>query len=475
VIGSVWLVLLMVVVYMALLAGISYLARRSSRTSEGFASGARSFPAVLIGFLLMSEFIGTSATLGTAQQAYTTGISAAWNVVALAVGFVLFSVLLAKRFKALGENTISGVLARTYGEGVRTATSVIMICALLIVAVAIYASGGAILSTLLGIEQGWAIVIIGVLATGYVVIGGMRSVVYTNVLHAILKLAAVAVLAGVGLSRAGGLGRLRAVLPPSSFSFDGVGWAQIFAWLIAGVGAIFATQYVVQAVTTVRDPGSARRAGYYAAVLLIPFGVLAALVGMASAVLYPHIKSIDALPALAVDLNPVLTGLVMCGLVGAILGSIAALIIGAATLLLKDFYRPHFNRAADDRKDLVFLRVATLVAGVVPIALALFARDVLAVTFLAKSLRAALAVLVVLVFYRPGFGGRRGAVVAIFASLVTTTAWFLAGDPFGVDNAYIAVATPLVIMTAAQLLGRRRAAPAGPAPAEPPARHPVKP
>ncbi|TQM13418.1 sodium:solute symporter family protein [Pseudonocardia kunmingensis] len=459
---SAWVVLLAVVAYMVVLAGISYVVRRSSRTSEGLANGGRVFPAVLIGFLLMSEFIGTSATLGTAQEAYDVGISAAWNVVALAIGFVLFSLFVARRYKALGENTISGALASTYGEGVRTATSVIMTCALLIVAVAIYASGGAMLSSLLGIDRDLAIVVVGVLATVYVVIGGMRSVVYTNVLHAVLKLAAVGLLAVIGVTRVGGLGELRAALPAENFSVDGVGWGQIFAWLIAGVGAIFATQYVVQAVTTVADPGRAQRAGFYSALMLVPFGILAAVVGMVAAALYPGIDSLDALPTLAVDVHPLVTAIVMCGLVGAILGSIAALIIGSATLLLKDFYRPFFNRDGDDRKDVVFLRVATFGAGVVPIALALFASDVLAVTFLAKSLRAALAVLIVLMFYRPTYGSSRGAVVSILAALVATTGWFLAGDPFGIDNAYVAVACPLVIMTVVHLLGKRRGTPQEP-------------
>ncbi|MGY1590948.1 sodium:solute symporter family protein [Geodermatophilus sp. SYSU D00708] len=454
---SAWIALLMVAGYMLVVAAISFLARRSSGTSEGFSSGGRTFPAILIGFLLMSEFIGTSATLGTAQEAYSVGISAAWNVVALSVGFVLFSVLLAKKFKAHGENTISGALARVYGERVRTATSVIMICALLIVAVAIYASGGAILANLLGIDRTWAIVIVGVLAAVYVAVGGMRSVVYTNVLHAVFKFGAVVLLAVIGTMRVGGLDELRARLPATSFAVDGVGWAQIFAWIIAGVGAIFATQYVVQAVATVRDPGRARRASFYTAAMLVPFGLFAALVGMASAVLYPGIDSLDALPVLAVDLDPVLTGLVMCGLTGAILGTSAALAIGTATLLLKDFYQPYFNRAGDDRKNLVFIRVATLAAGVVPITLALFASDVLAVTFLAKSLRAALAVLVVMMFFAPRYGSRRGALLSILLSIATTIGWFLAGDPFGIDNAYIAVATPLVVMTVAQLTARTAA------------------
>lgn len=458
---SLWVVLLMVIVYMAVVAAISYVVRRSSKTSEGFTSGGRAFPAFLIGFLLMSEFIGTSATIGTSQSAYSFGISAAWNVLALAIGFILFGIFLAKQFRALGENTISGALAQNYGESVRIATSLIMTAALMIVAVAIYAAGGAILHQLLGLDRSWAIVGVGVLATLYVVVGGMRSVVYTNVLHAVMKLAAVALLTVVGISRVGGIGELRARLPEASFSYDGVGWAQIFAWLIAGIGAIFATQYVIQAVVTVRDPGHAQRAAFYAALMLVPFGILAALVGMCSAVLYPEIESIDALPVLAVDMNPVATGFVMCGLVGAILGSIAALIIGASTLLMRDFYQPYFNRAGDDRKDLVFLRVATVATGVVPIALALFASDVLAVTFLAKSLRASLAVLVVLMFYKPGYGSRRGALISILLAVPATIGWFLAGDPFGVDNAYIAVATPLVVMTLAQLLSRNDSAPPG--------------
>jgi SSS family solute:Na+ symporter len=448
---SVWLVVLIVVAYTAILAVISLVVSRRSRTSESFASGGRLFPAVLIGFLLASEFISTSASVGTAQEAYSAGISAGWNVVSLGVGFVLFSFLLAPRFKALGENTISGTLARTYGERVRTATSVIMVCALLIVAVAVYASGGAILASLLHIDRRLAIALVGLLATAYVSVGGMRSVVYTNVLHALVKLVGIGLLAGIGLSRVGGVGELRAALPARMFDLGGVGLAQIMAWMIAGIGATFATQYVVQAITTVESPRKARSASFYSAGMLVVYGALAALIGMCSAVLYPKIKSIQALPALITDINPVFAGLVVAGLAGAMFGTIAALTIGASTLLLKDFYQPFFNRAGSDRKDLVFIRLATVVAGVLPISLSLYASDVLTVTFLAKSLRAALAVLVLMMFYAPGFGTRRGALWSILLALVATIGWFLAGDPFGVDNAYVAVATPLLVMTISHL------------------------
>ena len=451
---STWLVIVIVLGYMAILAAVSYLARRSSRTSASFANGGKAFPAILIGFLLASEFIGTSASIGTAQEAYSVGISAAWNIVALGLGFILFSFLLAHRFNALGEVTISGALARVYGERVRTATSVIMVCALMIVAVAVYASGGAILSNLLDIDKALAIALVGVLATIYVSIGGMRSVVYTNFIHAIVKLAGIILLAVIGTHRVGGVGELRAALPSDMFAIAGVGWAQIFAWLIAGIGAIFATQYVVQAITTVDEPIKARRAGLYSTLILIPYGFFAAVVGMCSAVLYPQIASIGALPALAVDIHPVLAGFVVSGMAGAMFGTIAALTIGCSTLLLKDFYQPYFNRDRVERKNLRFIQAATIVTGIIPIALALIASDVLTITFLAKSLRASLAVLVLLMFFTPTYGTRTGALLSIIASLVTTIGWFLAGNPFGIDNAYVAIATPIVIMTICHVLKR---------------------
>lgn len=412
------------------------------------------FPAAVIGFLMASEFIGTTVSVGTAQKAFESGISAAWNIVALGVGFVLFSVLLARKYRELGELTISGALAQRYGDGVRVATSVVMICALLIVSVSVYSSGGALLANLLGIDKTVAIVLVGVLATLYVSAGGMRSVVYTNLLHAAVMMAGIILLAVFATNRVGGLGELTARLPADMFSPTGVGTSQILAWMLAGVGATFATQYIVQAITTVGDSTKAQRAGFCSALVLIAYGLMAALIGVCAAALFPGIDSIGAMPALIVDLNPLLAGFVVSGLAGAMFGTIAALNLGASTLLLKDFYERFFNASHDERRNLVFIRVAAAVAGLLPIVLALFASDVLAVTFLAKALRATLAVLVLLMFYAPRFGTSRGALWTIAIALVATIGWFLAGAPFGLDPAYVAVAVPLVVMSISHVLKR---------------------
>ncbi|MCW2244188.1 sodium:solute symporter family transporter [Azospirillum canadense] len=196
-----WTAMSLAVVYILAMGVVSYAARRFSNTAHNFTSGGTTYPAILVGFLLMSEFIGTTASVGTAQASYKWGISAAWNLVALGIGFVLYAFLFARKFKDLGENTISGALARTYGAPTKIATSIIMIFALQIVAVSVYASGGAVLAGLLKIDRSLAIVFTGLFAALYVGMGGMRSVIYTNVMHAIVKYIGILVATAFALTR----------------------------------------------------------------------------------------------------------------------------------------------------------------------------------------------------------------------------------------------------------------------------------
>src|SRR4051812_31786425 len=108
-----WTVMSLTIAYMAVLGVISYSAKRFASSAKTFTSGGTTYPAILVGFLLMSEFIGTTASVGTAQYGFNFGLSAAWNLAALGIGFALYAILFAQKFKDLGENTISGALSRT--------------------------------------------------------------------------------------------------------------------------------------------------------------------------------------------------------------------------------------------------------------------------------------------------------------------------------------------------------------------------
>src|SRR5476651_1830433 len=444
--------------YFVVMSYIGYSVRKHANSSDGFTGGGRSFPPFLIGALLLSEFIGSSVSIGTAQKGFEAGISAAWNLVALAVGFLLLALVLAKKYRDTGLNTISGILARNYGQGVRYAASILTICALSIVSVALYASGGAVLAAVLNIDKTLAILMVGVITVFYVSLGGMRSVVYTNFVHAVVKYIGIALALAFALKASGGIGNLQANLPGKMFDLTGVGWGQIFAWMIGGVGSIFATQYVIQALVSTKDEKTAKRACFYVSSLMIPFGLMAALIGMCSAVLYPGMKSIDAFPTLIAHMPAFSASVMVVGLAGALFGGISATTLASATLAMKDFYDPWLNKAKNDAKSLAFLRIAIVVAGLLPLVLALYAEKLLMIAFLGKALRATLAVLVLMAVYAPKFGTPRGAFIGVIVSVIATIGWFLAGNPYGVDSSYLALAGPLLTMGISHLFKDKQAA-----------------
>lgn len=454
-----YLALAIVIGYMVSLGLLTTFVQRSVTTTTTFTSGTSGHsgvPAILVGLMLMSEFIGTSASVGTAQEAYRFGISASWNIIALGAGFLFYAYFLAGKYKESGHNTISAVFADVYGPQTKIATSLVMIFALQIVAVAMYAGGGAILSALLAVDRTFATVICGVVAVFYVFMGGMKSVVYTNVIHSLVKYIGIAVALYFGLTKVGGLQELQARIPNEMFSWTNVGWGQIFAWFIAGVGATFSTQYVIQAINTVETRQKAKAASLYAALLLVPFGIGTALVGMCSLALFPTIKSINAFSALIANMDGVMAGVVAAGLAASLFGTIAAISVSTATLLYKDFYTRFVTKEGDEKRSLSFIRVTTIIVGLLPIALAIYTPNILQMTFLAKAIRASLSVLVLLVFYAPWFGTRTGALYSILSSLVATIAWFMMGNPFGIDNAYVALVVPLIIMGLSSMVERVR-------------------
>jgi SSS family solute:Na+ symporter len=319
------------------------------------------------------------------------------------------------------------------------------------VAVALYAGGGAVLAAVLHIDKTLAILLVGATTVVYVSLGGMRSVVYTNFSHSVVKYVGMILALAYALEASGGIDTLQARLPASMFGWDTIGWGQIMAWMIGGIGSIFATQYVIQALVSTDNPAVAKRACFYVSSLMIPFGLMAAVVGICSAVLYPGVKSIDAFPMLIAHMPAFSASVMVVGLAGALFGGISATTLASATLAMKDFYNPLFNKTEDDRKSLLFVRCAIAVAGLLPLILALSAEKLLMIAFLGKALRATLAVLVLMAFYAPGFGTPRGAFVGVLLSVVATIGWFLAGNPYGVDSSYLALVVPLLTMGVSQV------------------------
>ena len=72
-------------------------------------------------------------------------------------------------------------------------------------------------------------------------------------MHAVIKYIEIMLALAFALNASDGISVLQGKLPVSMSNFAGVGWGQIFGRMIGGVGPIFATQYVMQALVSTQD------------------------------------------------------------------------------------------------------------------------------------------------------------------------------------------------------------------------------
>lgn len=444
--SSTMIMIAIALAYVVLMTAIGVYMKKRSTTTDQFMTGAKNFGPFVIGALLMSDFIAINATTGTAQTAYTAGISASWSMLTLLPAFVLFAFFLARKFHERGEYTISGAISKTYGNNARLVTSVIMLYTLFIINISTYASGAAMVGVLLNMPKIMAVIIVGLVSVIYVTTGGMSAVAYTNVVHVIVKYLGVLIAASVGLAAVGGYSELRIHLKPEMLSWTHVGWPTIIAWGIATLGTIFSTQYVIQAISSTSNTDKAIKAGICAGLLVVPIALLVTLVGLCSKVLFPNIPSAQAFPILIRLMNPLAGGLVVAGLVAAIFSISSAVALAGAALLMKDFYIPLINKNATDAEALRFSRISTILMGLLPIPFAIFVPQILNTLFFARGLRTSISAVVVLMFYAPHFSSGRGATFGMLIAAIVTTVWYLANNPFNIDSIYIAAATPLIVM-----------------------------
>ena len=431
--------------------------RLRSKSSGDFMEGSRAMPALVVGILLMSEYIGAKSTVGTAQAAFEDGFAASWSVIGAAIGFPLFGFLLVKRIYSTGKITISGAIAEKYGNTTKNIISVIMIYALLLVNVGNYVSGAAAISTILKVNLPVAAFITAVVSTFYFCFGGMKGLAWVTMLHSALKYFGILAIMGFALYKTGGFTPMIEQMPSYYWTWDGhIGASTIVAWLIGTIGSIFCTQFVIQAISSTKDVRSAKRATWVAFFFCLPIGLAIAVIGVAAKYLHPEINSLYAMPIFLQDMNPWMAGVVTTSLVASIFVSVSTVALAIASLVVKDFYVPY--RKPTPEQEFKATRWLSLIIGFLPLIFVLLVPEVLKLSFFTRAIRLSISVVAVIAFYAPFFKSARGANAGLIGACVMTSVWYLLGDPFGINNMYIALVTPAIIMAIDYLIPNQHVA-----------------
>ncbi len=168
------------------------------------------------------------------------------------------------------------------------------------------------------------------------------------------------------------------------------------------------------------------------------------LLPLAAKFLHPSIDSLYALPVFLQGMHPLLAGLVTTSLVAPVFVSVSTVALAIASLIMRDFYEPYFR--PNPEQELRATRLISLVIAVAPLIFVFFVPEILRLSFFTRALRLSISIVAVIGFSLPLFRSGRGATLGLLAAALFTSVWYALGNPYGIDNMYVAAVTPVLVM-----------------------------
>lgn len=406
-----WLV---IAAYFLVILGLAWwVIKQRQDTPEDYFLAGRHLGWLIVGASVFASNIGSEHLVGLAGTGATDGVAMAhyelhaWCL--LVLGWIMAPFYMRSRVYTMPE-----FLEKRYSPMARTILSLISLVAYVLtkIAVGIFA-GGIVFSVLLpelqflGMNSFWIGSILVIVLTGlYTILGGLRAVAYTEALQTLVLVFGSLLVLLYGLDAIGGWGRLYEIAGSEMFDLwkplvpEGyeATWAPVMedgrmAWYFNDrypwLGMLFAApiiglwywttdQYIVQRVLGAPDETQARRGSIAAAMLkllpvfifIIPGIITFALAesgqvpAMQEALFSEEGELITenaqaAFPMLVMHVLPVgIRGIVVAGLLAALMSSLAGVFNASATLFTMDFYS-RINPAASERHLVWMGRVAT--------------------------------------------------------------------------------------------------------------------
>jgi SSS family solute:Na+ symporter len=446
---------------------------KNKDTTDDYFLAGRNLGWWIVGASIFASNIGSEHLVGLAGSGATSGVAMAhyelhaWCL--LVLGWVMVPFYMRSKVYTMPE-----FLERRFSPTARWVLSIISLVAYVLtkIAVGIFA-GGIVFGTLIpevhlrvgGVELDsfWIGSLAVVLLTGlYTVLGGLRAVAYTEAVQTAILVLGSAVLTFVGLEKIGGWAGFRAALPADMFNLwkplvpagmEGT-WAPVkeagrIAWYFNGnfpwLGMLFCApiiglwywctdQYIVQRALGAPSEREARRGTIFASLLkLLPVfifiipGMIAVALAQTGAVPALHDALLDAngqvnnasaqaaFPLMVQYVLPVgLRGIVVAGLLAALMSSLAGAFNACSTLFTMDLYNK--VRPGASQHQLVWIgRVATSVMVLMGIAWIPVIRGAQGLYFYLQGMQGYLAPPIFTVFFLGVFFKRMNAKGALAA------------------------------------------------------------
>lgn len=341
---------------------ISQRKKEGPETTQDYFLASKALPWWAVGGSLIASNISAEQFIGMSGSGYVVGIAIASYELMAALTLIIVAKFFLPIFLEKGIYTMPQFLEERFDKRVRIGLAIFWVLLFVFVNItSVLYLGGLALTTIMGVPLMWAVVGLAIYASTFSIFGGLKAVVWTDVIQVVVLifgglLASILVLNALGGSFFGGLAELYEKAPakfdmilsksnPEYINLPGISVLIGGMW-IANLYYWGTNQYIIQRALAAKDLKEAQRGTAFAAFMKILLPLIVVIPGIAAFVLQADIdKPDEAYPWV---LNEYVTvgfkGLAFAALIAAVGSSLSSMVNSASTIFTLDIYRSYFMK-----------------------------------------------------------------------------------------------------------------------------------
>jgi len=359
------------VIYIAAMILIGFIAYRATRNFDDYILGGRSLGSFVTALSAGASDMSGWLLMGLPGAIFVAGLSESWIAIGLIVGAWLNWLFVAGRLRVHTEHNHNALTLPDYfSHRFEDNSRLLRIFSALVILVffTIYCASGVVAGARLfestfGMEYGTALWVGAAATILYVFIGGFLAVSWTDTVQATLMIFALLVTPLFVILALGDMGTVMATIEaqnPANFDmFRGLSFVAIISLLAWGLGYFGQPHILVRfmAADSVKTIPNARRIGMTWMILTLAGAVAVGFLGIAYFADHPDLAGPVRengervfLELVKILFNPWVAGIILSGVLAAVMSTLSAQLLVSSSALTQDFYKAFLRKGASQRE-----------------------------------------------------------------------------------------------------------------------------
>lgn len=356
--------------YFAFIMMLGFWIGRKLKSADDYFLAGRSMIWPFIGISLFASNISNANLLGLAGQAYESGIAVFnydWMAVVVLVLFAVFILPIYLKSKMF---TLPEYLEKRFDQRSRFYFSALTLVSNIVIEAATVLYAGALVVQLVfpNIPIWQIVTALALIAGVYTISGGLGAVIYTDAIQAFLLVLGSVIITIIAYNSIGGMEGFKEVATPGTLNLikpiddDSLPWPALIVSLpLLGFYYWTTNQFITQRILSAKSVDHGRYGVMFAGLLKLITLFIMILPGVMARKIYPNLENADlVLPTMIFDLLPHgIIGLVVAGIIAALMSSLDSTLNSASTLVTMDFVHK-FKPKYDSKKLMKIGRITTV-------------------------------------------------------------------------------------------------------------------